>query len=185
MKKEKMNLKKAENLYMNEMVQLMKNDNETYDDIVNLITYKNIEYELEQLNSLKGIKVYKIMFGSVYANDYTAEVTNIEEFLDNDFNIDNGTFYELLEKLKQEKDNEKLLQELLDMMFTEIDERATLEGYSMEDIIYEESDFFNNVLSENSLWYDTEEMKIYYEFELEEMGYDIYELEELLELEKN
>ena len=102
---EKLELRRADNLTMEELAKVMSENYETYNIILEEVIDNNIDYMADYLENLGGVEFYRYAFGSVFNNDYEAEVTNIEEFLDNDFNIDNDTFYELLNELKKDNNN--------------------------------------------------------------------------------
>lgn len=181
MTKEKMDLRRADNLTLNELRQFMIKNNELYETILDELISINIDSELDRLYSLNGMEVHSVMFGSVYANDYIVDVTDLEEFLENDFSgelgIDNGTFYDVLEKLKNDNENEKLLTELLNLMFQEVDERAMLESYALNEILEYESDFFDNYFNQYEIVVDLDTMKEYTSNDLEELGIDYQDLD--------
>ena len=181
MTKEKMGLIKAENMTLKELSEFMNANNELYEAILDELIGINIDSELDRLQSLNGIEVHSVMFGSVYANDYVVDVTDVEEFLDNDFsndlNIDNGTFYEVLEKLASDTENKELLGLLLNLMFQEVDERATLECYTLNEIVEYETDFFDNYFNQYEIVVDLDTMKEYTISDLEELGIDYQDLD--------
>ena len=181
MTKEKMNLIKAESMTLKELSAFMNANNELYEAILDELIGINIDSELDRLQSLNGIEVHSVMFGSVYANDYVVDVTDVEEFLDNDFSnelsIDNGTFYDVLEKLNNDNENEKLLTELLNLMFQEVDERATLESYTLNEIVEYDSDFFDNYFNQYEIVVDLDTMKEYTSNDLGELGIDYQDLD--------
>ena len=183
MKLEKMNLTRAANLTTKQLEVFMKKNLELYDDILDVIIHQNIENEMESLYQLEGIEIYEMMFGSVYANDYQVDITDIEEFLNNDFDkllwLDNATFYEKLEKLQQEKEKENntLLYDLLDLMFQEIDERATFDGYSIEEVVGLNYDDFDNYFNEYEIAVDLNTFKIYNSYDLEQLDIDYDDLD--------
>ena len=181
MTKEKMNLLKAESMTLKELNEFMVANNELYEAILDELIGINIDSELDRLQSLNGIEVHSVMFGSVYANDYVVDVTDVEEFLDNDFsndlNIDNGTFYEVLEKLASDTENKELLGLLLNLMFQEVDERAMLEAYTLNEIVEYETDFFDNYFNQYEIVVDLDTMKEYTGSELEELGVDYQDLD--------
>lgn len=181
MTKEKMDLIKAENMTLKELSEFMNANNELYEAILDELIGINIDSELDRLQSLNGIEVHSVMFGSVYANDYVADVTDVEEFLDNDFsndlNIDNGTFYDVLEKLASDTENKELLGLLLNLMFQEVDERAMLEAYTLNEIVEYETDFFDNYFNQYEIVVDLDTMKEYTGSELEELGVDYQDLD--------
>ena len=100
---EKLKLRRADNLTTEELIKVMSENYETCNIILEEIINSNIDYMVEYLEGLKGIKFYSYTFGSVFNNDYEADITNIDEFLDNIFNSNNDTFYELLNELKKDK----------------------------------------------------------------------------------
>ena len=127
----------------------------------------------DYLENLGGVEFYRYAFGSVFNNDYEAEVTNIEEFLDNDFNIDNDTFYELLNELKKDNNNVKLQEELLNMLFSGLESEVLLENYDLEEIVDYENVIFNNWLYHYEMAVDMNSYKLYSSYELEELDLDI------------
>ena len=180
--KEKMNLTRAKNLTTQQLEVFMKNNLELYDYIVGVIINQNIENELESLYQLEGIEIQKVMFGSVYANDYQVDIIDdIEEFLNNDFGnllwLDNETFYETLEKLQQDKNNNTLLNDLLNLMFQEIDERATFDGYSINEVVNLNYDDFDNYFNEYEVAVDLNTFKAYNSYELEQLDIDYQDLD--------
>ena len=182
MEKEKMNLTRAKNLTTQQLEVFMKNNLELYDYIVGVIINQNIENELESLYQLEGIEIQKVMFGSVYANDYQVDIIDdIEEFLNNDFGnllwLDNETFYETLEKLQQDKNNNTLLNDLLNLMFQEIDERATFDGYSINEVVNLNYDDFDNYFNEYEVAVDLNTFKAYNSYELEQLDIDYQDLD--------
>lgn len=176
MKLEKINLTRADNLTTKQLEVFMRKNLELFDDILDVIINQNIENEMASLYQLEGIEIHKVMFGSVYANDYEVDITDIEEFLKNDFDkllwLDNATFYETLEKLQKNKDNNKLLNDLLNLMFQEIDERAVFEGYSISEVIDLSYDSFDNYFNDVKIVVDLKTMKCYNEYDLEQIGLD-------------
>lgn len=178
MKKEKLNLRRADNLTIEELVKVMKHNYETCNTILDDIVDNNIEYAIEYLKDLKGIKFYSYTFGSVFNNDYEADITSVDEFLNNNFNSNNDTFYELLNDLKEDKDNDKLQEELLNMLFNELDSDAILlEYYDWEDIVYYERDMFDNWLNHYEMAVDMDSCTLYDSYDLEELGIDYQELD--------
>ena len=170
---EKLKLRRADNLTTEELVKVMSENYETCDIILEEIINSNIDYMVEYLEDLKGIKFYSYTFGSVFDNDYEADITNIDEFLNNNFNSDNGTFYELLNELKKDKENVELQESLLNMLFSELDSEAILENYDLEEIVYYESDMFDNWLNHYDMAVDMNSYKLYSSYELEELDLDI------------
>ena len=170
---EKLKLRRADNLTTEELVKVMNENYETYNIILEEIVNNNIDYMVEYLEDLKGIKFYSYTFGSVFDNDYEADITNIDEFLNNNFNSDNGTFYELLNELKKDKENVELQESLLNMLFSELDSEAILENYDLEEIVYYESDMFDNWLNHYDMAVDMNSYKLYSSYELEELDLDI------------
>ena len=170
---EKLKLRRADNLTTEELVKVMSENYETYNIILEEIVNNNIDYMVEYLEDLKGIKFYSYTFGSVFNNDYEADITNIDEFLSNNFNSDNDTFYELLNELKKDKENVELQESLLDMLFSELDSEAILENYDFEEIVYCESDMFDNWLGHYEMAVDMNSYKLYSSYELEELDLDI------------
>ena len=170
---EKLKLRRADNLTTAELTKVMNENYETYNIILEEIIDINIEYAIEYLEGLEGIKFYSYTFGSVFSNDYEADITNIDEFLNNNFNSDNGTFYELLNELKKDKENVELQESLLNMLFSELDSEAILENYDLEEIVYYESDMFDNWLNHYDMAVDMNSYKLYSSYELEELDLDI------------
>ena len=170
---EKLKLRRADNLTEAELTKVMSENYETYNIILEEITNNNVEYAIEYLENLKGIEFYSYTFGSVYNNDYKAEIKNIDEFLTNNFNSDNDTFYELLNELKKDRENDKLQKELLNMLFSELDSDVILENYDLEEIVYYESDVFDNWLNHYEMAVDMDSYKLYSSYELEELDLDI------------
>ena len=170
---EKLKLRRADNLTTAEITKVMNENYETYNIILEEIVNNNIDYMVEYLEDLKGIKFYSYTFGSVFDNDYEADITNIDEFLNNNFNSDNGTFYELLNELKKDKENVELQESLLNMLFSELDSEAILENYDLEEIVYYESDMFDNWLNHYDMAVDMNSYKLYSSYELEELDLDI------------
>ena len=170
---EKLKLRRADNLTTAELTKVMNENYETYNIILEEIINSNIDYMVEYLEDLKGIKFYSYTFGSVFDNDYEADITNIDEFLNNNFNSDNGTFYELLNELKKDKENVELQESLLNMLFSELDSEAILENYDLEEIVYYESDMFDNWLNHYDMAVDMNSYKLYSSYELEELDLDI------------
>lgn len=170
---EKLKLRRADNLTTEELAKVMSENYETYNIILDDIINNNIDYMVEYLENLKGIKFYSYTFGSVFNNDYEADITNIDEFLNNNFNSDNDTFYELLNELKKDKENDKLQKELLNMLFSELDSVSTLENHDLEEIVYYESDMFDNWLGHYKMAVDMNSYKLYSSYELEELDLDI------------
>lgn len=170
---EKLNLRRADNLTTEELAKVMSKNYETYNMILEEIINNNIDYMIEYLEDLKGIEFYSYTFGSVFNNDYEADITNIDEFLNNNFNSNNDTFYELLNELKKDKENAKLQKELLDILFNELDSNAMLESYDLEEIVYYESDMFDNWLNHYEVAVDMNSYKLYSSYELEELDLDI------------
>ena len=170
---EKLKLRRADNLTMEELAKVMSENYETYNIILEEIIERNIYYMVEYLEGLKGIKFYSYTFGSVFSNDYEAEITNVEEFLNNNFNSDNDTFYELLNELKKDNNNVDLQEELLSMLFSGLDSDVLLENHDIKEIVYYESDFFNNWLNDYEMAVDMNSYKLYSSYELEELDLDI------------
>lgn len=170
---EKLNLRRADNLTTEELAKVMSENYETYNIILEENVNNNIDYMVEYLEDLKGIKFYFYIFGSVFNNDYEADITNIDEFLNNNFNSNNDTFYELLNELKKDKENVELQKELLDILFNELDSNAMLESYDLEEIVYYESDMFDNWLNHYEVAVDMNSYKLYSSYELEELDLDI------------
>ena len=170
---EKLELRRADNLTTTELTKVMSENYETYNIILEEIVDNNIEYAIEYLENLKGIEFYRYTFGSVFSNDYEAEITDVDEFLKNNFSSDNETFYELLNELKKDKENIALQKELLNMLFSEVDSDATLENYDLKEIVYYESDMFDSWLDHHDMVLDMNTYKLYSSYELEELGLDI------------
>ena len=170
---EKLKLRKADNLTTKELAKVMSENYETYNIILEEIINNGIEFTIEYLEGLKGVKFYSYTFGSVFNNDYEAEITNVEEFLNNNFNSDNDTFYELLNELKKDNNNAELQEELLNMLFNEEDSNVTLENYDLEEIVCYESDWFDNWLNYYEMAVDMNSYKLYSSYELEELDLDI------------
>lgn len=174
---EKLNLRRADNLTTAELVEVMEHNYETYNIVLDGIIDGNIQYAIEYLEHLKGIEFYSYTFGSVFNNDYEADITNVDKFLNNNFNSDNETFYELLNELKKDKDNAKIQKELLDILFNELDSNTMLESYDLEEIVYYESDMFDNWLNHYEVAVDMDNYKLYDSYELEELDIDYQELD--------
>ena len=170
---EKLKLRRADNLTTAELTKVMNENYETYNIILEEIIDINIEYAIEYLEGLEGIKFYSYTFGSVFSNDYEADITSIDKFLNNNFNSNNDTFYELLNELKKDKENVELQKSLLNMLFSEVDSEAILENYDLEEIVYYESDMFNNWLGHYEMAVDMNSYKLYSSYELEELDLDI------------
>ena len=170
---EKLKLRRADNLTMENLAKVMSENYETYNIILEDIINNNVDYMVEYLEGLKGIKFYSYTFGSVFSNDYEAEITNVEEFLNNNFNSDNDTFYELLNELKKDNNNVDLQEELLSMLFSGLDSDVLLENHDIKEIVYYESDFFNNWLNDYEMAVDMNSYKLYSSYELEELDLDI------------
>ena len=170
---EKLKLRRADNLTTAELTKVMNENYETYNIILEEIIDINIEYAIEYLEGLEGIKFYSYTFGSVFSNDYEADITSIDKFLNNNFNSNNDTFYELLNELKKDKENVELQKSLLNMLFSEVDSEAILENYDLEEIVYYESDMFNNWLGHYEMAVDLNSYKLYISYELEELDLDI------------
>ena len=170
---EKLKLRRANNLTTEELAKVMSENYETYNIILEEIINSNVEYAIDYLEHLKGIKFYSYTFGSVFNNDYEADITNIDKFLNNNFNSDNDTFYELLNELKKDKENVELQNELLNMLFSELDSDTTLENHDLEEIVYNESDTFDNWLGYYEMAVDMNSYKLYSSYELEELDLDI------------
>ena len=166
-KMEKLNLRRADNLTTKDLVKAMSKNYEVYNFILEEIIDMNIEYAIDYLENLKGVELYSYTFGSVFNNHYKAEIKNINEFLTNNFNSDNETFYELLNKLEKDKENDTLQKELLNMLFSELDSNTTLEGYDLEEIVYYESDMFNNWLGDHEMVVGMDNYKLYSSYELD------------------
>lgn len=174
---EKLNLRRADNLTTEELAKVMSENYETYNIILEEVIERNIEYTIDYLDSLKGIEFYSYTFGSVFSNDYEAEIKNIDEFLTNHFDSDDDTFYELLNELKKDKENDKLQKELLNMLFNELDSGAVLEDYDIKEVVDYESDVFDNWLNYYEMAVDMDSYKLYSSYELEELGIDYQELD--------
>lgn len=170
---EKLNLRRADNLTTEELAKVMEQNYETYNIILDDIINNNIEYAIEYLEHLQGIEFYSYTFGSVFNNDYEADITSIDKFLNNNFNSNNDTFYELLNELKKDKENVELQESLLNMLFSEVDSDATLENHDLEEIVYYESDMFDNWLGYYEMAVDMNSYKLYSSYELEELDLDI------------
>ena len=170
---EKLKLRRADNLTTEELAKVMSENYETYNIILEEIVNNNIDYMVEYLEDLKGIKFYSYTFGSVFDNDYEADITNIDEFLTNNFNSGNESFYELLNELKKDKNNVELQNELLNMLFSELDSYTMYEDYTLEEITYSESDVFDNWLGHYEMAVDMNSYKLYSSYELEELDLDI------------
>lgn len=170
---EKLELRRADNLTTKELAKVMSENYETYNIILEEIIDNNIEYAIEYLENLKGIEFYRYTFGSVFSNDYEAEITDVNEFLKNNFNNGNDTFYELLNELKEDKKNIALQKELLNMLFSEVDDNVMLESYDVEEIVCYESDWFDNWLNYYEMAVDMNSYKLYSSYELEELDLDI------------
>ena len=170
------------NFIDNELTDIMRENYEMYDYICERIIDNNIEYELEDLHNCKGLEVGRAVFGSIYRGDIELEITDFKEFYDNFSLIDNESTYDMMNEMKELLDNydedgegdehEELEEkinamesEILERISTEIDERATMEGQWVEDVVYEHSDTFFNELDG---WYvDINTNKLYSEFEAE------------------
>lgn len=176
MEKQKLNLIKAGNLSLTDLEKFLNKNSELFDNILNEIIEHNIESELEYLAGLQGIEFERYCFGSVYGNDYNASITDIDKFLDNSFEQDNELFYELLEKLGNDKDNKSLMKETVDMLWLEVDERAIYDGIGIEDIISCESDFIDNYLNEYQIAVDLSTYEEYCAYELYELDIDYQDL---------
>ena len=174
---EKLNLRRADNLTTEELAKVMSENYETYLIILEEVIDRNIEYTIDYLDSLKGIEFYSYTFGSVFSNDYEAEIKNIDEFLTNHFDSDDDTFYELLNELKKDKENDKLQKELLNMLFNELDSESVLEDYDIKEVVDYESDVFDNWLNYYEMAVDMDSYKLYSSYELEELGIDYQELD--------
>lgn len=174
---EKLKLRRADNLTTEELAKVMSENYETYYIILEEIINNNIDYMAEYLEGLKGIKFYSYTFGSVFNNDYEADITNIDEFLDNNFNSDNESFYELLNELKKDKGNVELQESLLNMLFSEVDSDAILENHDLKEIVYYESDMFDNWLNHYEMAVDMDSYELYNSYELEELGIDYQDLD--------
>ena len=170
---EKLKLRRADNLTTEELAKVMSENYETYNIILEEVIERNIEYAIEYLEHLQGIEFYRYMFGSVYNNDYEAKITNIDKFLTNNFNSNNDTFYELLNELEKDKENVRLQNELLNMLFSELDSYTMYEDYTLEEITYSESDVFDNWLGHYEMAVDMNSYKLYSSYELEELDLDI------------
>ena len=170
---EKLKLRRADNLTTAELTKVMSENYETYNMVLEEIINNNIDYMVEYLEDLKGIEFYSYTFGSVFNNDYEADITSIDEFLNNNFNSNNDTFYELLSELKKDKENVELQKSLLNMLFSEVDSEAILENYDLEEIVYYESDMFDNWLGHYDMAVDMNSYKLYSSYELEELDLDI------------
>lgn len=170
---EKLELRRADNLTTAELTKVMSENYETYNIILEEVIENNIEYAIEYLENLKGVKFYGYRFGSVYRNDYEADITNIDEFLTNNFNSGNDTFYELLDELEKDKDNVELQNELLNMLFSELDSDTMLENHDLIEIVYYESDMFDSWLGYYEMAVDMNSYKLYSSYELEELDLDI------------
>ena len=170
---EKLKLRRSDNLTTEYLAKVMSENYETYNIILEEIIDNNVEYAIEYLENLKGIKFYSYRFGSIFNNDYEAEITNIDEFLNNNFNSDNDTFYELLNELEKDKENVKLQNELLNMLFSEVDSDVILENYNLEEIVEYESVVFGNWLHHYDMAVDMNSYKLYSSYELEELDLDI------------
>lgn len=171
---EKLNLRRADNLTTVELARVMSENYETYNIILEEIINNNIEFVIGYFETLKGIEFHRYTFGSVYNNDYEANITDIDEFLTkNNFLSDNDTFYELLNELEKDKNNVKLQEELMNMLFTEEDEYATLENYDLGEIVCNDSDTFDNWLGHYEMAVDMNSYKLYSSYELEELDLDI------------
>lgn len=173
----KLKLRRADNLTTEELAKVMSENYEIYNIILEEIIDNNIEYAIDYLENLEGIEFYRYAFGSVFSNDYEAEITNVEEFLNNNFNSDNDTFYELLNELKKDNNNVELQEELLNMLFDEEDSNVTLENYDLEEIVYYESDFFNNWLNHYGMAVDMNSYQLYDSYELEQLDIDYQDLD--------
>lgn len=173
----KLKLRRADNLRTAQLIKLMSENYETYNIILKEIINNNCDFAVEYLENLKGIEFHNYTFGSVFINDYEAEITSIEEFLNNNFNSDNDNFYKLLNELEKDKNNVKLQKELLDMLFNEEDSNATLENYYLEEIVCYESDTFDNWLNHYEMVVDMDSYKLYSSYDLEELGIDYQDLD--------
>lgn len=174
---EKLKLRRADNLTTEELAKVMSENYETYYIILEEVIERNIEYTIEYLEHLQGIEFYSYTFGSVFNNDYEADITNIDKFLENDFNSNNESFYELLNKLKKDKENVELQESLLNMLFSEVDSDAILENHDLKEIVYYESDVFDNWLNHYEMAVDMNSYELYSSYELEELGIDYQELD--------
>ena len=170
---EKLKLRRSDNLTTEELAKVMSENYETYSIIIVEVIVRNIEYAIEYLENLKGVEFYRYTFGSVFNNDYEAEITDVDEFLKNNFSSDNETFYELLNELKKDKENIALQKELLNMLFSEVDSDATLENHDLKEIVYYESDMFDSWLGYYEMAVDMNSYKLYSSYELEELDLDI------------
>ena len=173
---EKLNLRRADNLTTEELTKVMIENYETYDMILEEIINNNIEYAIEYLENLKGIEFYRYTFGSVFNNDYKADIVNIDRFLNNSFDSDNDAFYKLLDELKADKENTALQKELLNILFSGVDDNAMLE-YDVEEIVCYESDWFDNWLGHYEVAVDMNTYKLYSSYELEELDIDYQDLD--------
>lgn len=172
-KMEKLNLRRADNLTTKDLVKTMSKNYEVYNIVFEEIIDMNVEYAIDYLENLKGVEFHSYIFGSVFNNDYEADIVNIDKFLNNNFDSDNETFYELLNSLRKDKKNDKLQKELLNMLFGELDSNTTLESYDLEEVVYYESDMFDNWLGNHEMAVDMSSYKLYNSYELEELGLDI------------
>ena len=158
---EKLNLRRADNLTTKDLVKTMSKNYEVYNIILEEIIDMNIECAIDYLENLKGVEFHSYVFGSVFNNDYRADIVNIDRFLNNSFDSDNETFYELLNKLRKDKENDKLQKELLNMLFDGLDNSTTLESYDMEEVVYCESDTFGSWLDRHKMAVDKKALKMF------------------------
>ena len=81
---------------------------------------------------------------------------------------------ERLNELKKDKENVEIQESLLNMLFNELDSDAILLEYDdWEDIVYNESDMFDNWLNHYEMAVDMNSYKLYSSYELEELDLDI------------
>src|SRR5574344_216086 len=170
---EKLELRRADNLTTEYLTKVMEHNYEIYNIILEEIIDNNVEFAIEYLENLKGIEFHSYKFGSVFMNNYEADITNVDEFLDNNFNSDNDNFYELLNKLEKDKNNVELQEELVNMLFSELDSDVILENYDLEEVVNYESVVFGNWLHHYDMAVDMNSYKLYSSYELEELDLDI------------
>lgn len=185
-------LVEAYELTTEELAIAMSNNYDMYDSIRDEIYDMNIEYELESINNWEGVELIKALFGSIYNGDLEIEITDYHKFYEGlGYITENESTYELATELKElieelqtaiDLENEELIEllefdvnkmetELLDRIVSEIDDRAMLEGYTLLDVVYEYSDYFNNSLEG---WYfdENNDFKMYNGIDVEEYLYE-------------
>lgn len=191
MKKEKMELRRLDDTYNHELVEILKTPHtgnlEAYNWMYDIVCDSRVDMELDLISSI-AMGIDYINFG-IYP-DIKYNVTDVKSFIKSienesqfDYLLDNhlkGKLNEL--KIAFNNGDLKQQSELIEIIVFGIlnisNDHINFKDMTMLEILNEESDHFGYLMEDLNLWYDIETKVIYTEYELEDMGIDVYELED-------